>query len=281
MKTITFFCLTLNPNHEEVIKKLSYIPVGLGEKKFSKNCFSDRKGINISDKNPFYGEYTFHYWLWKNYLDQIQTEWVGFCQYRKFFVKNKISVGDLSFNDLKENVITEIDQSNSIECILGEKFLVSNYKISKILKKHFLHFLFNPSLFFYKKKRNLKLQFDLFHGKGNLDLAIEILEKKDRQNFKNFMYTQNSFNPHNMFLCKKNLLKEYYETIFPWLEKCEKIFGFSNLRGYGSQRIYGFLAERFLSYWFTSRYKYKEIPIIGKDLSDYKNLCVLQNSLND
>ena len=272
MKTITFFCLTLNPNHEENIKKLTYIPVGLGEKKFSKNYFSDRKGINISVKNPFYGEYTFHYWLWKNYLDQIQTEWVGFCQYRKFFIKKKISSNNLSFNDLKDHVINEIDQPNNVECILGEKFSVSNYKFSKILKRHFLHFLFNPSLFFYEKKRNLKLQFDLFHGKGNLDLAINLLEKKDRENFKNFMYTRNSFNPHNMFLCKKNLLKGYYETIFPWLEKCEKIFGFKNLKGYGSQRIYGFLAERFLSYWFTSKYNYREIPIIGKDLSDYKNL---------
>ena len=86
------------------------------------------------------------------------------------------------------------------------------------------------------------------------------------------MLNQNSFNPHNMFLCKTNLLKNYYDTIFPWLEKCEKIFGFSNLKGYGSQRIYGFLAERFLSYWFTKNYKYEELPIIGKDLSDYKNL---------
>ena len=95
------------------------------------------------------------------------------------------------------------------------------------MKNHLFEFLKSPSKLIDKKKRSLKFHFDLFHGKGNLDLAIEILEKKDRQNFKNFMYTQNSFNPHNMFLCKKNLLKEYYETIFPWLEKCEKIFGFS------------------------------------------------------
>ena len=37
------------------------------------------------------------------------------------------------------------------------------------------------------------------------------------------------------------------------------------------QRIYGFLAERFLSYWFSERYKVKELPIIVKDLNDYKN----------
>ena len=59
------------------------------------------------------------------------------------------------------------------------------------------------------------------------------------------MYTKTSFNPHNMFICKKDVLKKYYEVIFPWLQKCEKIFGFNDLKGYGLTRIYGFLAERF------------------------------------
>ena len=59
MKSITFFCLTLNPNHEETIKKLSYIPVGLGDNKFSINCFSDKfiqlyKITAISLKNKVY-----------------------------------------------------------------------------------------------------------------------------------------------------------------------------------------------------------------------------------
>ena len=35
------------------------------EKKFSDDCLSDRTGQNISNKNSFYGEYTFHYWLEK------------------------------------------------------------------------------------------------------------------------------------------------------------------------------------------------------------------------
>ena len=86
------------------------------------------------------------------------------------------------------------------------------------------------------------------------------------------MNNQTSFNPHNMFICRTEILKKYYETIFPWLEKCEKVFGFENLNGYGMQRIYGFLGERFLSYWFNKNYKSKEYPIIVKDLSDYKDL---------
>ena len=84
------------------------------------------------------------------------------------------------------------------------------------------------------------------------------------------MYTKTSFNPHNMFICKKDVLKKYYEVIFPWLQKCEKIFGFNDLKGYGLTRIYGFLAERFLSYWFNKNFKIKELPIIFKDLSDYR-----------
>ena len=61
MKNNLMFCLTLDPDHEIIINNLSYTTVGLGGKKFSKECFSDKSGINISHKNPYYGEYTFHY----------------------------------------------------------------------------------------------------------------------------------------------------------------------------------------------------------------------------
>ena len=86
------------------------------------------------------------------------------------------------------------------------------------------------------------------------------------------MENRTSFNPHNMFICKTIILKEYYKTIFTWLEQCEKVFGFKDLDSYGLKRIYGFLAERFLSYWFNKNYKVMEKPIIVKDLSDYKDL---------
>ena len=96
------FCLTLDPDHEDIIKSLSYIPVGLGKKKFSKECISDYSGQNISNKNPYYGEYSFHYWIWKNYLEKIKTEWVGFCQYRKFFVTQNIMEKEFNFENFKK-----------------------------------------------------------------------------------------------------------------------------------------------------------------------------------
>ena len=125
-----------------------------------------------------------------------------------------------------------------------------------------------PSLFFDKSKRTIKFHFDMMHGKGNLDKAIKFLDKQDRDDFNEFVNKEVSFNPHNMFICKSyEVLNEYYNRIFPWLEKCEKEFGF-DLDGYGLKRIYCFLAERYMSYWFKKYTNYKTLPILFKDIGE-------------
>ena len=86
MNNLKIFCITLNPKHENLINELGYTPVGLGDKIFSSICTNDKSGNNIAHKNKYYGEYTFHYWLWKN--NQVNFDgWIGFCQYIKFWKK--------------------------------------------------------------------------------------------------------------------------------------------------------------------------------------------------
>ena len=270
MKNLTFFCLTLNPEHEKIIKEFGFVPVGLGDKRFSQDILSDKLGENISKKNPYFGEYTFHYWIWKNYLKEINTEWVGFCQYRKFFLKDNIQLNNLEKEDLKNLLIDKIDLNDpNYDCILGNKFSVIEYKLSKIIKHHLFEFLSKPSLLFNKRKRTLKFHFDLFHGKGILDKAIDLLDEKYKKDFNNYMNQETSFHPHNMFICKTKILYKYYEAIFPWLGKCEKEFGYKDLEGYGKKRIYGFLAERFLSFWFSKKFNIREKPIIVKNISEF------------
>ena len=127
----------------------------------------------------------------------------------------------------------------------------------------------NPLLFFDKKKRNIKFHFDMMHGHGNLIKAVNLLDISEKRDFENFINSSVSFNPHNMFICNsKNMLKLYYDSLFPWLERCEAVFGF-NLEGYGLKRIYGFLAERYMSYWFKKYTKFKQLPIMFKDISDF------------
>ena len=157
---------------------------------------------------------------------------------------------------------------DKFETILGDPLPINNFKISKLFKKSFIKILKNPNFLLDKNKRNIKFHFDTMHGHGNLDKAIALLDKEDRKDFNEFVNTEISFNPHNMFMCKSSkILNNYYDVIFPWLERCEKIFGF-DLDGYGLKRIYGFLAERFMSFWFRKYTNFTTLPIIFKDINE-------------
>jgi len=258
----------MNPEHINKIKKLNYTPVGLGDKSFSNEWMQDKKGENINEKNKYFGEYTFHYWLWKNYLDKVEDEWIGFCQYRKFWSKDNNNYNPESFENLQNSVLKKmITVDDGVDVILGNEIYINNLKFMKFIKRGYKMLLKNPSYIYDKNSRNIKFHFDMWHGSHFLDKAIDLLNSKDKEDFKKFVNNKVSFNPHNMFLIKsKKILREYYSVLFRWLNLCEKEFGFQNLQGYGQIRIYGFLAERFMSYWFQKNTQYKTLPIIFYDL---------------
>ena len=270
---LKMFCLTMEPNHINFIEELNYIPVGLGDKNFPENCISDKHNDNISYKNKYYGEYTFHYWLWKNYLDKIDQNWIGFCQYRKFWSLDFTPNDKVNLTNLKQKVLSEVpNEFDDYDVILGKPFYVNNRKTMKFLKKGLPLIISNPMILFNKNLRNIKFHFDLMHGRKNMDKAINLLNNENKEDFKKFVNTEVSFNPHNMFICKsKKLLTSYYKEIFKWLSDCEKVFGFEKLTGFGLRRIYGFLAERFMPYWFRKNAKYVELPIIFHDIRDDLN----------
>ena len=264
------FCISLNPNHLDLIKNLTYLPVGLGDEYFSNEWYQDNKGLNISEKNKYYGEYTFHYWLWKN--DQIELDdWIGFCQYRKFWKKPGVNINLKNFENFKNSLLYEIPQDfDNLDAILVEETFINQFRFSKFIKHNLKKMIKNPQLIYNKKKRNIKFHFDMMHGHGNLDKAIDLLPHSDKYDFMKFVNSEVSFNPHNMFICKnKNILFSYYESVLPWLKKCEEVFGFDKLHGYGLTRIYAFLAERYLSYWFKKYTKSTTLPIFFKDLKDF------------
>jgi len=270
MNSLKIYCISLNPNHLDMIKKLGYTPVGLGESFFSPEWINDKTQDNIAFKNSFYGEYTFHYWLWKNKKIKFDG-WIGFCQYRKFWRKNHTNNEISNFDMLQTQILTKIpDQILKYDTIIGEEILINQFRFSKFVKHNFKTMISKPSLFFNKKKRNIKFHFDMMHGEGNLDRAIKLLPNSNRNDFNDYVNSEISFNPHNMFICKnKEILYSYYESLFPWLLNCEKIFGFKGLKGFGLKRIYGFLAERYMSYWFRKYTKYTILPIHFRDINDF------------
>ena len=58
----------------------------------------------------------------------------------------------------------------------------------KILKHGFKNLLKDPTIIFDQKKQTIKLHFDMCHGYGNIDLAIDVMHSKDKEDFKKFMY---------------------------------------------------------------------------------------------
>ena len=264
MNKLKMYCICIHDRYYKIIKKLGYIPVGLGKEILLEGWLRDNKGENISKKNEFYGEYTFHYWFWKNKIDQIENgTWIGFCAYRRFWLNNKKIVSTPNENNFLFNVPEEW---NNYDVILGQQFFINKMKLSKLVKHGLRSLLNHPSAIF-EKNRNIKFHFNSFHGFGKLDKAIDLLNDEDREDFRKFVNTEVSFNPYNMFICKsKRILKNYYESLFPWLKRCEKIFGFKS-GSYGETRIYGFLAERYLSYWFNKYTKPLVWSIIFFDIN--------------
>ena len=218
------YCISIDNNILDKILNLGYLPVGLGESNFTSKWITDKNGQNISHKNKFYGEYTFHYYFWKNILHKIpNNEWVGFCGYRRFWEeKNKI---DNNFNNaILKNAPNEW---NNYDVIIGDKLDLKEIKWMKVLKYGKVAFIRNPKIILNKKYRNIRFHFDMFHGNGLLDKAIEQLDSKDRTKFYKYVRTQTSFNQGNMFITKsKEIMNNYYSTLFSWLKKCEDIFGF-------------------------------------------------------
>ena len=136
------------------------------------------------------------------------------------------------------------------DSIVCKPISVHNPKKMKILKRGWKNLIEDPSIFLNSNKQTIKLHFDMHHGFGVLDKAIDQMQSNDREEFRYFVNTQNKFNPHIMFISKKFFLHKWFNDLFKWLFKCEKVFGIKNLKGYDQERLYAYLAERYLSFWF-------------------------------
>ena len=88
--------------------------------------------------------------------------------------------------------------------------------------------------------------------------AIDKLDEKNKEDFKIFVREKNIFNPHIMFIAKPAIINQWFEHLFNWLDKCEGEFDLEKLGGYDSGRLFAYLSERYLSYWFKKYCKCTE-----------------------
>lgn len=279
MNKLKMYCLCLHDNFFKTLSRINYVPVGLGSNYFSGYHLTDDSGKNISFKNKYYGEYTFHYWFWKNMLNELKNQsWIGFCAYRRFWANDRNLSSDqiskkVNLSNFNKFILKETKPEwKDYDTILGEEiFIEKKIKLSKVIKNGGIKVLIKHFKPFIKNNSNLKFHFDTFHGYAKIDKAINLLEKKDKNDFNDFLNNRRSFNRGNMFICKsKKIIGEYYKSVFKWLKKCEDIFSFKE-GNYGETRIYAFLAERYLSFWFNKYSNPLTWPIFYFDTRLIKN----------
>ena len=250
------------------LRNLNYNLAAVGKNKFSEMYIRSDNEDNIYHKELYYSELTFHYWFWKNRLKNYlenDSVWIGFCQKRRFWLKKEKKIKTENYYTKNDFLIEVPSQWLGYNAIICEPINLEVTNFMKLIKKGWKNVIQNPSIIFDKKQHTIKLHFDMFHGQGIIDKAISVMDKKDRNDFKEYICRSNKFNPHIMFIAKPKIANLWFTDLFRWLDECEKIFGFEQLKGYETTRLYAYLAERFLSYWFKKYSNYLEWPYTFMD----------------
>ena len=100
MTNLKTFCVTNVSNKN--LELLDIDLVGVGQNKFSNKYIKCDNQINIQHKEKFYSELTFHYWFWKNKMNEFDNDtWIAFCQKRRFWIKDHNSTSILLMNYIK------------------------------------------------------------------------------------------------------------------------------------------------------------------------------------
>ena len=259
MNNLSIYCVT--NKSLSFLEKLPLKLAGVGSENFSNEYLRCNTRDNIYYKEKYYSELTFHYWYWKNLLNTEKSKWIGFCQKRRFWIKSKTITKRISKQNIKDYLLTEIDDKfDRYDSFICEPIKISGAKKIKIIKRGWRNIFSDPSILFSKKKETISLHFDMHHGYKNLERSIKYLNSKDRDDFSKYVLERDYFNPHIMCIAKPEILNEWFKDLFDWLEKCENEFGFKDLKGYDHIRLYAFLAERYMSFWFKKYTKFHEHP---------------------
>jgi hypothetical protein len=264
MEKINFFCTS----HKNVDHLENFSPkiqmIGLGDISFPKTWIDIRNRINISQKFFSYADLIAHYYVWKNLLPNYnENQWIGFCQYRRFWLKHKITK-TYPLSSLDNLILTEPDLSwKDYDVIMPTPFIFKK-KIKELFNNFFL-FKFLKDFDLIKYSTKVQKQFEDSLGPGGREIVmdiIKILPDSEKIGFKNFLNERSYLSAHGMYISKKKIINSYSETLFSWFLKCENIINKNNnLSLLKNQRIFQYINERFLDYWMSKNVRVNRWPI--------------------
>lgn len=225
----------------------------------------DDTGINISEKNKSYAELTGHYWVWKNFLQETDAEYIGFCHYRRFLDFNLTRMPNVPFRPTQLNEFRETfkkyTEDNILKCIEGyDVILPEKFKFEKDIFTQYLE----------------------HHPPKDLALALDVIKDVYPEYLlaaMNFIASKEMY-PCLHFIMKKELFNEYMEWMFNFLTILEQRADWSKYDKYMNVRMPAFIAERFFNVWLLHNIETKKLKTLnttsviltGKDYGaiDYK-----------
>lgn len=204
---------------------------------------SDRTGENIAEKNPNYCELTALYWIWKN---DVVSDVVGLCHYRRFFTTAKVSASP-------RHILTEAQ--------IGE--LLQRYDVITSRKE-------------YSYRGAYRAYLDCGRAKDveTTEQAIRTLCPEYLDAFRSEFLESAGGYPANMLICRKPVLDAYCAWLFPLLNEVE---AHTDLIGYTPQeaRIYGYLSERLWGVWLAKQdLRVKTMRILNTEESPGVRSCL-------
>ncbi len=175
----------------------------------------DDTGDHISEQNPYYGELTGVYWLWKNCPD---VDIAGVCHYRRYFLNEQ---GELMTQEEYETALENAD-------VLVPRAMQAEGAYRDYFAKA--------------------------HHLSDLLLTGEVIQEIYPDDYPVFcdVMNQSRYYYGNLCVMRKNLFDQYCGWLFSICAELEKRVDVSGYDCY-HQRLFGFLSEELLMVFLTAR----------------------------
>ncbi|MDD3436125.1 MAG: DUF4422 domain-containing protein [Candidatus Gastranaerophilales bacterium] len=211
------------------------------------DLIKDKTGINIADKNKYYGELSGHYWVWKNFLPTTDVDYIGFCHYRRFLDFGITPTPKVPFKPMFEKefkkTFKKYTEKKITECIDG-------YDIILPYKMTFKSILYS--------------QYLKWHPQDEMNFALNII----RDNYPEYIEAAKTvMGSKKMYIClnfimKKELFNEYMEWMFGIFTELENRTDVTKYVDYAQVRTPAFIAERFFNIWLEHVVKTRNLKVL-------------------
>ncbi len=196
-------------------KDTVYVPLQVGSAlNPDLGYMKDDTGDSISDLNPYYGELTGMYWLWKNYSD---VDIIGICHYRRYFFNTN---GKLMTGEQYETELADAD------------IMVSNPVFAP---KPYLEY------------------FGEAHNREDMLLAGEVIRRLYPDDYPAFEKVMQGTKYYfgNLCVMRKQLFNNYCNWLFSIFFEMEQYIDVSSYDDY-HKRLFGFISEGLLLVYITA-----------------------------